>query len=403
MLTTDLGHHEDGSFVVLESRLAALQHEVAKLARRADKTGTAKLGIEVSERFTVALDETRVQARVRVSITGEIPRIAGFRFAARVEHHETGNVVAKAPRFDRPIPTIYRTAIPACEHCGTNRRRNDTFVLYSIEHRSYHQIGRNCLADFLRTADVDGALGMWAFMRKLELLCSGACDGDGGYGSGGFDGYSTRTWLAHTCAAIRLHGWTPKSAATDFRMSTASHASFTAGRCPNGDSAEDWHAGQPIEADFTLADDVAAWVDTLGEREDLNDYLHNVRAACAIGYVTFRNTGIVASVVAAYQRELGLTAARKASANKIHVGTVGKREVWNLTVIRTHTFDTMYGSKTIVSMQDADGNVVVWKAAGVPSLKAGDKVCGKGTVKEHSEYRGTPQTVLSRCAFEVVA
>lgn len=94
-----------------------------------------------------------------------------------------------------------------------------------------------------------------------------------------------------------------------------------------------------------------------------------------------------------------------------HVGKIKERLTLTLTLTGVYEYEThftYYGETNyIYTMQDADGNVFVWKtgtAIGrnnddgewVP-MEKGDTFVLTGTVKEHSEYNGTPQTVLTRC------
>ena len=55
----------------------------------------------------------------------------------------------------------------------------------------------------------------------------------------------------------------------------------------------------------------------------------------------------------------------------------------------------MYGTTFLYRFVDDAGNVFVWKASGAYNVF--DGVTIKGTVKDHSEYQGVKQTVLTRC------
>lgn len=45
---------------------------------------------------------------------------------------------------------------------------------------------------------------------------------------------------------------------------------------------------------------------------------------------------------------------------------------------------------------DESGNILIWKSSSLLDIKPGMKM--KGTVKDHSEYQGEKQTVVTRCA-----
>ena len=102
----------------------------------------------------------------------------------------------------------------------------------------------------------------------------------------------------------------------------------------------------------------------------------------------------------------------------MYIGEVGKRMELSLTLKKTFEFSTTFGYRPqtmyIYSFEDASGNVFVWKTATAigmdkeVSLKNGDSriefdfvhngdsIIVKATIKEHSEYKGIEQTVLSR-------
>jgi len=55
-----------------------------------------------------------------------------------------------------------------------------------------------------------------------------------------------------------------------------------------------------------------------------------------------------------------------------------------------------YGTTRLTIMRDADGHVIVWRAAN-ERLEVGEHVTITGKVKTHEAYRGVSQTVLTRC------
>lgn len=78
-----------------------------------------------------------------------------------------------------------------------------------------------------------------------------------------------------------------------------------------------------------------------------------------------------------------------------YLGEVGQKVELELTLIRVFWITTQFGTLGIHKFEDADGNIVIWKT----SCDIGDFTTGllTGTIKEHSEYNGVKQTVLTRC------
>lgn len=82
--------------------------------------------------------------------------------------------------------------------------------------------------------------------------------------------------------------------------------------------------------------------------------------------------------------------------NSEYVGEIGDRIEETLTVTKAVTLESYYGTSIMHIMEDAVGNVFVWitKAKSYPEGKV---VILRGTIKDHKEYKGTKQTILTRC------
>lgn len=104
-------------------------------------------------------------------------------------------------------------------------------------------------------------------------------------------------------------------------------------------------------------------------------------------------------------REAQLKAEREISK---HVGEIGERLSIKGTYQRTGSWDQKsfagYGMVTmyIHTFKDADGNVFTWKTQNTLGMEYGECVNLTGTVKEHAEYKGERQTVLTRCKVVAV-
>ena len=103
--------------------------------------------------------------------------------------------------------------------------------------------------------------------------------------------------------------------------------------------------------------------------------------------------------VTEYIKELKAKHAPKSDSE--YVGEVGDKVEMNLTYKTYYTFETHYsyygGLNFIYKFADADGNTIVWKTSKALELDEGQQYTVKGTIKEHNEYKGDKQTVLTRC------
>lgn len=95
-------------------------------------------------------------------------------------------------------------------------------------------------------------------------------------------------------------------------------------------------------------------------------------------------------------RQAERAAARTAPATSgRHMGNVGQREVFTLTIRKVMVMDGMYGASYLHLCADAAGNAFVYK--GTSELgNEGDTVTVKATVKEHGAYNGVAQTIINR-------
>ena len=93
-----------------------------------------------------------------------------------------------------------------------------------------------------------------------------------------------------------------------------------------------------------------------------------------------------------------------------YVGEVGKKFEMLLVYIGSANYEThftYYGElQSIHKFADSQGNILIWKTSAslmkvvdgeYKPIEPGEQIKLKGTIKEHSEYKGRKQTVLTRC------
>ena len=96
-----------------------------------------------------------------------------------------------------------------------------------------------------------------------------------------------------------------------------------------------------------------------------------------------------------------------------YVGEKGKRLESVVTLEDVHHWEvpsyTPWGGntiKTLYKFRDEAGNIITWATTGfgidAHKVHTGDKITLRGTVKNHSEYRGEKQTELQRCTYKKV-
>jgi hypothetical protein len=83
------------------------------------------------------------------------------------------------------------------------------------------------------------------------------------------------------------------------------------------------------------------------------------------------------------------------------LGEIKDRLELEVTVKKAVELNGFYGRSTMHIMEDAVGNVLVWTTS-AKTLVEGNQYNLRGTVKAHSIYKNTKQTVLTRCTVTEV-
>jgi hypothetical protein len=231
----------------------------------------------------------------------------------------------------------------------------------------------------------------------------------GGEGDDFFDG---ETYLTHVAAMVRTSGWLSRTKARENAQFDDGRATYaTADRATDNmfPSKEMRAKGlvvaiEPVDEDRALA--ALAWAENVlheMDDNDLNDYLHNLRAVTKSIAIRPKHAGLFASLLLTAERE-GEKAERVATEKvaaktRVHVGEVGKRETFmGLTVKFTHGFEGGYGLTTIISFRDSDDNALVWfKSGSEGELTPGTVVDLMATVKAHEDgEKFGVQTIITR-------
>ena len=381
------------------SVLAALE----RINRKAEKLGFARYVVSTSPAYRGKIDavvgegrDTRVEKVDRLLMTVTISglpclHVAGWTVIAKLEATGEGNRIA---RFDAsesetlpPLPSEFRQRC-ACDHCNIRRRRLVTYVLRN-EAGELRQVGTTCLEDFLGVSP-DALLGA---LTVIEAVRNTAEDYESsGIGKPCFD---LKHFLCKTIAAIDEYGFvSAKRARESDLMSTATMVLTQ--------PVPGWydHATAPAQAY-----EIIAWAKDLDPTDtDENEYLWNLHLIACENYVSHATAGLAASMVNAYRRTTGKQSERLISE---HQGTVGDKDHCARVTLKAVTgLSSTYGWTTILIFKSEHGHAYVWKTSNAPNhpetgaeIAVGNSFILCGTIKEHSEYKGTKQTVMTRCSF----
>lgn len=400
--------------ITLETEVAFIQRRGQFSGHDAEWLGTADMTSEqhLEQRQRYLRDVTfrwgnSVREWFNVTITGETPKFEGWSLIAVLEPLVTEdgaeNIIQAVPGHE--CPTEYRDRVGQCDHCNTNRRRNQTFVVQH-DNGDHRMVGRQCLKDFLGHSNPHALASMAEMLASLAVMFSAGEDEDfQGWGSEP-QSWTLESFLRQTSASIRLTGWTSGKAAFENNTeSTKSHVLDLLSPPPSGSRAhQEWERAvehfSPTEADCDRAGRAIEWaLDIDREDENLSDYIYNVNLTARAGYVNLKTAGIAASIIYAYSRWESQEIERRRAALRLneHVGTPKIRQDFTVDVVKIFESDGNYGVTGIHKMYDEEGRDLVWFASGSATwLDPGKRYRVKATVKRHDEFRGRLQTHVNR-------
>lgn len=387
---------------VAEYLVPALEQAVAKLSKLGEKLGSGPVTLNRVGQHTVDGVWGLVKVLVHFTITGNRPKLGEWELLGVLEHATVGNILRALP--GRELPEGYRHKDNWCEHCSKNRRRNDTYVVTNGTETK--QVGKSCLKDFTGHDKPEQVLNWFEVLDQIERDCGGDddewCDGSGRIKAR----FGIEGWLAAVAAEIRTNGWVSRTNAMTDKPATADAALANIEDLMDGKKTRG-RRGTPIpvpnDDDKMTAKNALAWVRSQPESWARTDYLWNLRVVSHEELLEQRQLGIAASLVPAYQREMGKEAEARAAAATSpskHLGKEKERIEFTGTVLSVFERGNDFGITYITKFQDEHGNRLVWFAS--RSLEEGRSYKVKGTVTKHSEFKGVKETTVTRCKCEEI-
>lgn len=114
------------------------------------------------------------------------------------------------------------------------------------------------------------------------------------------------------------------------------------------------------------------------------------------GSISDKQTSFVGNLLNKINNRVAIKAARAAeNAASTHIGSVGERREFTVTVAFVASFETQFGTMFVNGLKDASGNVVIYKGSKALAAK-GDSIKFVATVKEHGTREGVSQTIVAR-------
>lgn len=333
-------------------------------------THTKKIADQMVEAFDLTID-------------CEIVCKDGYSVVAKLEHLENANIVYTIGD-DQVSKPEWGTMKAKCEHCGGNHGQKVTFIVRN-ESGEEIQVGRTCLKDY---CGIDPQhIGMLNQLHDIFIKMEPDCY-DFSRCSGAAHAYNTMDVLALAIRIQKLFGYISSSEVGSNKSKLAS-------------LIKDHEV--PTVSELSEAQEMAKVILSFDSQTEAYDYrLDNVYALLKSGYCKFSHFGYMAYAPLAFERyqerakkqaayDAKMEAERSASN---YIGEVGKRLVLDVSEIKLITsWLGDFGYTYLYKITDPSGNVMIWRAS--KKIENTSKI--KATIREHSEYNGVKQTVITRC------
>lgn len=330
----------------------------------------------------------------QIEIKFPVVKLGNSQVVGKLEAMEGGNLsfAITDREDDREAIRRYADHPIECDHCQTNRRRNDGYILRDAGTGEHKQVGSNCLKDY---TGIDPAAALF-LARMYSIVREG--DDEGGYGRLRANAVDTQLFLARVAFLSDHGGFTSSARARDTGLiptySSASDFDLylrDAGR----EVSEKWDG--EIARRLEQAREVRDWVAGLPGADDFERNLKLILAEPVIE-LDRKRLAIAAAAVPMHSRFLGKEAAKRLPTT--HVGQPGEKMTVALKIERVIDWPNRFGrgSVHLVLMRDAAGNRLKWKSAAAPReiVESLDRTMDASfKVSKHDEYEGVPQTSVT--------
>ena len=383
-----------------------LSKKLTKISKKCEKYNNEFKFEVIGERFVTVKDPSThkeyVIKYIDIDVEGKAI-VNDWEFAATIQHTESGNIITGVPGIE--IPERYYTVAPRCEHCNSNRHRNDTYLVRNTITGEFKQVGRTCLKDFTNGLDAELVALYESYIHEVEEASEIS------FGSFNYTRYyDIVKFVEITAELVNRVGFVSASNGDFDRPSTkvvvGDIYDYSTGRLSGKleESIERYinKIGFKFNNNTTIeeAHKALEWIRNL---EDVDfGYMSNLKTVCSSDYIESRNFGIAASLITAYKRAMDFIKKNEEKENELNskkssefFGNIkDKIELNVISSKRVGSYENEYGVTNIYEFIDSNNNVFIWKTGNdIPDNVR--KI--KGTIKDHSEYRGVKQTILTRC------
>jgi len=379
-----------------------LQEKINKLNKKEIKLNCSPITLEILNTVVEEIKDKQgkltgeKEVFLVIQINGEAPKLSDWIFIGKLEEIDSGkNLISSVPGYE--IPVYYRSTEITCDHCGINRYRKYTYLVQHEITKQIKQVGKSCLKDFLGHPNPEMYAGWAESLMNLEEKLTG--DMPSGRGERYFD---IIEYLYFVAEEIKQKGWRSKTTAFEYGGNSTANDALHEMFPPLNYKPE----YKPSEESKELAKKALEWIKFEAEIKEDNQYMYNLNLLCSQEYMKYKTIGIVASLIVTYQKAMEYEIKRRIREEQKkqiineYLGNIKDKITQPVTVLLKRYCDGIYSS-TLYKFVTDEGYILIWFASGInEQLDQGDTAVITGTIKDHQDYQGNKQTIITRCKIK---
>ena len=376
--------------------LDLMNGKLEKLNKKAVKLGLKPIEIEILDTEMYEREEGLEIPCYTVRLTQiDQIKINGYEFVGKLEKNVGETYIYKG---SEGVPKEQKD-IRICQHCNTKRNRK-TYYILKHENGEYITVGKSCLIDFIGHVDAEKIAN---FYQNLKNLIEEEFESWGGDWDFEPTAYSIDQVLKATVVSIKARGYHKSDSET---MPTKEHVFLILDNKERNNGYGDLFE----EAMKIPKENIDEMKNIINDLEPNSDYIENLQLLIKDGFVKSNMMGYVVSIPCAVDREkekrLKESIQKDINSKSDYVGEVGEKIEKEVSYLKYTSFESFYGTSCKVTylymFLDNEGNCIVWRTGKAEDFEVGDKIKISGRIKEHKEYRGLKQTILTRAKYTVL-
>jgi hypothetical protein len=399
---SDVVLEQSDTFEIPTSSMGWFEKEIEKLNRKANKLGLPPIIVDVVGEDVKAYTKT-------IQITRNVPLLkGGWELVAKIipiRDDETENVVNNLQKLGtKAVPEEYLNVDAQCQHCNTNRNRNEIFVLYSEEKSKHIMVGSTCLNEFIgeytlrpdQVAKYAEQLQQTISMfRNNEKFSGRKRDPQDVRRDFRNTGIPLPYFLSRCLMSMKKDGFVSGGQAFKERSVSTGQKAFDACLSEKIDNSlyEELSSNEMVWIDSTID-----WLYNLSPTEVKgNDYLYNLSTVAKLGVANKSNKNYLASALNAYKRYMD----DQVIDNKQIVDGVGKEVYFSGTLLDKRPLffsvtsgDSIGSESNYCIAKNTNGDLIVWGDKRNLSSEIDDAINIKGTVSGFKFVDDKSATIL---------